>query len=67
MYNPYQGKEDWSIYLLVSNANRLSIATGPYGQPPDFGSYPGAPPGLGGELCLSRFVPFNRVTCTIYS
>ncbi|EFR05081.1 hypothetical protein MGYG_08090 [Nannizzia gypsea CBS 118893] len=23
-------------------------ASGPFGQPPDFGSYPGAPPGLGG-------------------
>ncbi|KAF3892152.1 RNA-binding protein RBM25 [Trichophyton interdigitale] len=28
-------------------------ATGPYGQPPDFGSYPGAPPGLGGPPGLA--------------
>lgn len=45
MYNPYQ-RTSLSLSYSTSKANICS-APGLYGRPPDFGSYPGAPPGMG--------------------
>ena len=53
MYNPYQRMSfipSSSIYVLLSKLKEYvltSVAPGLYGRPPEYGAYPGAPPGMG--------------------
>lgn len=55
MYNPYQRM---AFLTIKKDQADLSTAPGLYGRPPDFGSYPGAPPGMG------KFVVFaSSVHC----
>lgn len=58
MYNPYQSE---SFLITIISSRHLTdlvstaLAPGVYGQAPDYGAYPGAPPGMG-EYLMDSFL-----------
>lgn len=54
MYNPYQGRCCFIPGSVYFNANENSVLAAPFGRPPDFGGYPGGPPGAGKSIYKSQ-------------